>query len=136
MWSMGKTRAPVATVMVGLLLSLPGGAYATDCIALPIKPIRHVCGVVMNLIGERIPNAKVTVLKDGKELATVQTSADGKFSCERLDAGRYDVRVEADGYLTAQDSIAIVKPTSNCRRGLEVVLAVGTACSGIGRAKH
>jgi uncharacterized membrane protein len=135
MWGMERTRALFVAVLGGLLLSLPGGAYATDCIALPIKPIRHVCGVVVNQIGERIPNAKVAVLKDGKELATVQTGADGKFSCERLDADRYDVRVEADGYITAQDSVVIVRPATKCNRGLLVSLSL-VGCSGMSRAEH
>ncbi len=138
MWGMERARTTFATLMAGLLLAaLASMSYATTCIILPHKPIRlrHVCGLVLNEIEEKIPNAKVMVLKGGKELATVQTGADGKFSFERLEAGNYEVRVEAAGYITAQDSVVIVRPATKCNRGLLVSLNL-MACSGMIRAKH
>jgi len=64
--------------MIGLLLFFPSAiSYASECVALPpLKPIHHVCGFVVDPSGEPIPNAKVTILKDGNEVATMQTSAD------------------------------------------------------------
>jgi len=138
MWFMKPARAPFAALIAGFLILLPASTcYATDCIELPHKPIRlrHVCGIVVNEIEEQIANAKVTVLKGGKELVVVQTGADGRFSFELLVAGNYEVRVEAEGYVTAQDSIVIVRPTTNCSRGLQVWLHL-SGCSGMGRAKH
>jgi len=135
---MRKRHALFAALIVGLLLVVPvSTSYATDCIVLPHKPIRlrRVCGIVLNEIEEQIPSAKVTVLKAGRELGAVQTDADGRFSFDRLEAGNYEVRVEAGGYLAAQDSVVIVRPATKCKRGLLVSLSL-VACSGMSRAKH
>ena len=35
--------------------------------------------MVNNQLGERIPNAKLTLLQGGMELATTQTDSNGKF---------------------------------------------------------
>jgi hypothetical protein len=90
---------------------------------------------VLNSIEEQIPNATVTVRRGGVQLATVQTGSDGRFSFESLEAGNYEVRVDAPGYITAQDSIVIVRPATKCNRGLLVSLNL-MACSGMRRAKH
>jgi Carboxypeptidase regulatory-like domain len=134
---MNTTRARLAAFVLVLLLWLPvSGSYATTSIALPVKPIRRVCGIVRDLTGDPIPNAKVTVLKGEAEVVVVQAGEDGKFSCGRLEAGNYNVRVQADGFNTARSSVVIVKPTAKCVEGLEVRLSVGMGCSGMIRAKR
>ncbi len=65
------------------------------------------------------------------ELASVQTTEDGKFSFEQLEAGNYDIRVQADHYNSAQSPIVLAKPAMKCKRGLQVSLAVGTSCSSV-----
>ena len=122
MWLMKPARAPFAALIAGLLLLAASTCNATTCVAEPVKPIRHVCGIVKNEAGAPIPHAKVTVLKGGTELGAVQTGTDGKFSLERLEAGNYDVQVEADGYHTERSSIVIVRPATKCKRGLYVLL--------------
>jgi hypothetical protein len=132
---MGK---PLGAIIVGLLLLLPAETiHATTCIALPpLKPIHHICGFVNNQLGEPIPNAKVTVLQNGSEIVTLQTSTDGRFSFEQLKAGHYDIQVKANGYLSAFSSIILVKPEiTKCRRELDVLLSVGMGCSGISLVK-
>jgi Carboxypeptidase regulatory-like domain len=91
---------------------------------------------VINELREPIPNAKVTILKGETELVAVYADADGKFSFERLEAGNYVIRVQADNYKSAQSPIVIVKPTMKCKRGLRVMLGVGMQCSGINLAKR
>jgi len=134
---MRRKRASFAAIIVGFVLLLPSKvSYATTCVPVPIKPIRHVCGIVTNQLGEPIPNAKVTILRGIMKLASVQTSEDGRFSFQELEAGNYYIRVEADNYKSAQSPIVLVKPTTKCKQSLEVLLAVGTACSGVGLAKR
>src|ERR1700730_18767439 len=137
MWLMRRTLASFAAMVGGFLLLLPAEfSYATICILVPIKPIRHVCGIVTNRLGEPIQNAKVTILKEATELASAQTSEDGKFSFEQLESGNYNIRVQADHYNPTQSPIVLVKPAMKCKQALEVVLAVGTSCSSVGLAKR
>jgi hypothetical protein len=136
MWFMGSRRGPFAALIVGILLFQPAGAsYATTCVAIPVKPIHHVCGIVIDPLGEPISNAKVTILKGETELVTVQTGVDGKFSIEPLEARNYGLRVRSTGFQTAQSPIVVVKPQAKCKRVLEVVLAVGMGCSGMALVK-
>ncbi len=129
--------ASFGAMIAGFLLLSPAEvSYATTCIVVPIKPIRHVCGIVTNQLGEPIPNAKVTILRGAMELASVQTTEDGKFSLEQLEAGNYDIRIQADHYNSAQSPIVLAKPAMKCKRGLQVLLAVGTSCSSVGLAKR
>jgi hypothetical protein len=39
-----------------------------------------VCGTIVDQVGEVVPGATVTILKDGTEIAAVETGVDGKFS--------------------------------------------------------
>ena len=134
---MGRTKIPFASIIVGFLLLVPTElSHATTCTLLPIKPIRYVCGIVLNQLGEPIPNAKVTILEGITELASVQTNNDGKFSFEQLKAGKYDILVQADFYKSARASIVLVRPATKCKRTLQVTLAVGMACSSVGLANR
>lgn len=121
----------------GFILLLPAGfSYATTCIALPpLKPIHQACGVVIDPLGEPIPNAKVAILKDGRELVALQTRKDGKFSFEQLEVGRYDIQVEANGFKPAFSSIVLVKPAPKCKWALQVLLELGMGCSSISEVK-
>lgn len=134
---MKRIRAPLATVFAVVFWWLPAGiSYATECLPLPPpKPIQHVCGIIINQLGEPIPNAKVAVLKDGQELVALRTDKDGKFSFEQLEAGSYQIQVHGDGYLDAYFPVVVVKPTTKCRRVLQVGLAVGMGCSGMSVVK-
>lgn len=64
-----------ASLPAALLLSLPSTtSSATTCVGLPsLKPVHCICGVVFFPSGDRIANAKVTVLQGGKEIAVQET---------------------------------------------------------------
>jgi len=124
-------------IIVGFLLLLPAEvSCATTCILVPIKPIRHVCGMLTNQLGEPIPNAKVAILRGAREIVSVQTSEDGKFSFEQLEAGNYEIRVQADHYNSVQSPFILVKPKTKCKRALQVILAAGMSCSSVGLIKR
>jgi hypothetical protein len=109
---------------------------ADTCIGLPIKPIRHLCGIVTNEIGERISNATLTVLKGGVEIKTLQADADGKFEFGRLEAGDYELRAQSEGYSVMQHSVKVVGPRAKCTGGLQVVLGLHVCGSGITKLKR
>ena len=130
-------RKVLAGIITGSLLLLPcGDCYGTTCLALPpLKPVHHLCGFVVNQLGDPIGTATVTVIKDGREIASVQTSTDGRFVFTQLKAGSYDIRVQANGFLSAFSSIILIKPGAACKKELGVLLAVGMGCSSISLGK-
>jgi Carboxypeptidase regulatory-like domain len=129
--------APFGTWIVGVFMFLPASTSANTCFDVPpLKPIRHVCGIVTNQVGERIPNTKLILLKGGTELVTIQAGPDGKFEFGRVEAGNYELRAQFDGYLTVQSSIVVVRPTAKCNRGLNVTLPVTACAGGIAKAEH
>ena len=122
---------PLLAIIVGFLLFFPSDiSYATECLAPPpLKAIHHVCGFVKDPSGAHVADAKVTILKEGNEVATMQSGADGRFAFEELKAGKYDMRVDAKGFVTAVSSIVVVKPGAGCKKELSVSLGVGMSCS-------
>jgi hypothetical protein len=121
----------VLAAIITLLLPY-GNCYSTTCLALPpLKPVHHLCGFVINQLGEPIGTATVTVVRDGREIASMQTSTDGRFAFKKLKAGSYDIRVQANGFLSAFSSIILVNPAEACKKELGVSLAVGMGCSSI-----
>jgi hypothetical protein len=120
------------TWIAGFLMLLSAtSSSATTCVVTPLKPVRHVCGIVINQAGERIPNARLTLLQGKAELVTVVTGADGKFEFEALEVGNYELRALGDDvYLAVQSPIRIVRPTAKCKQRLQVMLPVGSSCGG------
>jgi len=85
-----RVRVVFASLLAALLLMLPiRNSSATTCIAQPpLKPIHRISGVVFSPSGDRVARAKVTVLQAGKDVATQDSDNDGKFSFDRLEAGK------------------------------------------------
>jgi|SRR5437660_6092447 len=95
---MKRVRPIFASLLAALLLSLPPAICCpTTCVGLPpLKPVHSICRVVFFPSGDRIANAKVTVLQAGKEIAVQETDNDGKFSFDHLEAGKYEIRVRVE----------------------------------------
>jgi hypothetical protein len=60
----------------------------------PIKPIHCVRGIVIDLSGGRISNARVTILRGGTGIVSMRANADGKFSFDRLKLGTMKFRLK------------------------------------------
>ena len=58
-------------------------------------------GRVNDPVGKSVPNAKVVVLQDGREVAHATSNADGAYELSVPNGGRYDVQVEAEGFAAA-----------------------------------
>jgi hypothetical protein len=129
-------RAFFASAAVGVLLSLPYVASpATTCEALPpLKPIHCICGVVFFPSGDRISNARVTVLQADKEIAAQQTDKDGKFSFEGLKAGKYEIRVRTENG-GAYSQVVLTRPETKTKRELAVNINPSGSCSSISLVK-
>jgi vitamin B12 transporter len=57
-------------------------------------------GRVVDPLGNLVPNAKLVLLQDDKELVEGRSDAEGSFSLAAPNAGRYSLRVEAAGFAT------------------------------------
>jgi vitamin B12 transporter len=65
-------------------------------------------GKVSDPVGQSVPNAKILILQDNKEVAHGATNADGTFEVSVPQGGRYDVQVEAQGFATTTIPSAFV----------------------------
>jgi|SRR5271166_3643392 len=125
-------RIALASAIAGMILVVSTGTAAANvCVTKRIKSLARTCGSVIDAVGEPIPNAKVTILKDGTEVAETQTDDGGKFSFETLKEGTYEIRVRANGFQTFGFRIVAVKPARKCKRTLRITLSVGySSCAG------
>lgn len=112
------------TALAILFFSSFSTSLACTSIQFPVKPIRHLCGIVTNQIGERISNATLTLLKGGAELKSLQADGEGKFEFAGLEVGDYELRVRSEGYSSIQSPIKIVRSTTKCAGGLKIVLSL------------
>src|SRR6266404_1464804 len=116
---MKRVRPFFVSLLVTLLFSLPSAtSSATTCVGMPpLKPIHRICGVVFFPSGDRVHNAKVTVLQGGKEIAVQETRDEGKFSFEHVKAGNYEIQVRVNGVPgVASSQVVLVYPESRTKR--------------------
>jgi hypothetical protein len=130
-----QLQARCATAVVGFLLVLPAGSPGTTeiCKEVRLKPLHCVCGTVLNVLGEPVANATLTVLSNGNGSTVVKTSERGEFSFDELTPGNYELQVQANGFRRYQFPIVVVKSKSKCSRALEIRLTIGYPenCTGI-----
>jgi iron complex outermembrane receptor protein/vitamin B12 transporter len=80
-------------------------------------------GTVVDPLGDAVPGAAVTLLRDGQQVATATTSTAGEFSFANLTADRYQVRVELSGFETRTTDAVFVDGST--RAPLIVGLSLG-----------
>jgi hypothetical protein len=123
---MKKKCHPIATILAGLLLIQTASGAEVICEKeRPLKPVRCVCGKLIDPAGGPVSGATVRVVKDGKDLAIVNTSGDGTFIFGELKYGRYELNAQADGLRQFRSSIVVANPAKQCERGLLIMLEVG-----------
>lgn len=89
---------------VGILVSL----LLIFLVAAEARSSGTLSGKALDPLGGAVPNAKVTLLQQGKDAAAASTDQDGVFVFSGLDAGRYSVRVEAKGFDIQEDGPVFV----------------------------
>lgn len=119
---MAKARVLFAAMAAGLLLAAGALRAEVTCEAPRLKPLRCVCGTIIDQVGEVVPRADVTILRDGTEIATVETGIDGKFKFGELKAGNYDLQAQATGFRLFSFPIVVENPDKKCKRPLEIIL--------------
>jgi hypothetical protein len=90
-----------------------------------LKPLRCVCGTIIDESGEVVLRADVVILKDGTEIATVETGKNGKFSFQAIKPGSYDLQARAFGFRVFSAPIVVANPAKKCRQRLEIVMVGG-----------
>ena len=113
-------------------------ATTVICGKLHIKPMHRLCGIAINPVGDRVPDATVKVLSGEKEILSLKSDLNGKFSYDGLQEGSYVVLIQADGYVSQQFPIEIRKPSKRCKRMLEIrlMLAYPYSCTNVRQVKQ
>jgi Carboxypeptidase regulatory-like domain len=131
---MESIRRVLGVIVAGLLLLVTTaalGASEVICNQTQLKPMRHICGIVIDATGSPVAHAKVAILSGETEVAAIETGQDGKFAFDGPKARSYDVRAQALGFQNFQFPIVLVKPGGRCKRALEVVLVTASeSCPG------
>lgn len=91
----------LAFLAASLLLSLPAALRAA-----PAGDPVSFHGRVLDPAGLPIPEARVTALQGSASAATAVSGADGRFTLE-LAAGRYDLRVEVEGFAETVERVTL-----------------------------
>ena len=123
---MSRFAVFMAASLAVVLLRCASSSGANVYLEPNLKPLRHVCGVVVDKYNRPIPKTKVVILKGGREISGVRTGEDGKFSFEHLAADRYEIRAEAIGFHPESFHIVLVKPKTPTNQMLRIRLSVGT----------
>lgn len=125
MAAMRKKGHPIATTLVGLLLIQTASRAEVICEKVrPLKPVRCVCGELIDQSGGPVSGATVKVVKGGTGLASVKTAADGKFMFGELKSGSYELSAQLDGFLPFRAPIVVASPAKQCKRGLLIMLVL------------
>jgi vitamin B12 transporter len=65
-------------------------------------------GKILDPLGQSVPNAKIVIQQNNKEVAHGASTAEGAFELTVPEGGRYDIRVEAQGFATTTVSSVFV----------------------------
>jgi Carboxypeptidase regulatory-like domain len=113
----------VAMILAGLLLVPTASRSEVVCEKVrPLKPVRCICGKLIDLADDPVSGVTVTVIKDGRNLATKETDADGNFIFDGMRPGRYELGARPDGFLPFRFPIVVANPEKQCKRGLLIKL--------------
>src|SRR2546429_9703071 len=119
---MKRVRPVFPSLFLAFFLAVGSAiSFAPSCVGLPpLKPIHRICGVVFFPSGDRIANAKVTVLQADKEIAVQETNKDGKFSFDHLEAGNYKIRVHVEAVPLAATDVVLIQSEGKPKPGIAV----------------
>src|ERR1700735_5174984 len=108
---MKKKGHQVAATLVGLLLIQTASRAEVVCEKeRPLKPVRCVCGKLIDPVGGPISGAAVKIVKDGIDIASVKTAADGNFMFRELKPGHYELDARFDVFLPFRSPIVVSNP--------------------------
>lgn len=91
--------------------------------ALPALAANGISGHILDPLGARISNAKISLISDGKIVADTTSDSDGRFTFKDLNSSRYSLRASASGFGTAESAPVIVHAQGET--SLDLTLPVG-----------
>jgi iron complex outermembrane receptor protein/vitamin B12 transporter len=101
------------------------------CVSVPAALAQQqgaLSGAVLDPLGARVPNAEVTLLRDGEQAARTTAGADGAYTFAGVVPGRYQVLATAPGF-EAQTSAPVFVDAAGAR--VDVTLQVGSVTQGV-----
>jgi hypothetical protein len=114
-----------STALLAFVLAMKSSTQADVCVFERPKPIRHVCGLIVDSQTEPIGGAKVTLFKRGKELLTARSSEDGKFDLQKVPNGHYELLVEHQFFKWFRFAFIVTRTSDICTSQLRVEMATG-----------
>jgi iron complex outermembrane receptor protein/vitamin B12 transporter len=114
---MSKFRSGTAFLLLTFFLTVfasIAGASATGTVG----------GKVVDPLGAAVPNADVTLLRNGKVAGVTKTDQEGKFVFSPVEVGQYFVRVEAPGFAPQESPPVNLAPARSV--SIDINLQVGT----------
>jgi vitamin B12 transporter len=111
-WTINLTSIALTTIALVLFAS-SSRAQSTP----------NLRGKVVDQLGSRVPDAKVILLEDGKEIVTGKSDGQGSFSLVAPKEGRYSLRVDATGF--AAQTIPVDVGKNGKTEELTVTLTIG-----------
>jgi hypothetical protein len=97
--------------------------HAVAQIVSPSTP-GSITGTVADPTGAVIPNAAITLLREGEPAITATSDGLGRFTVSRLSPGSYDVQAQAPGFDTTRLQNIHVVPGAT--REITLTLAIAT----------
>jgi iron complex outermembrane receptor protein/vitamin B12 transporter len=88
------------------------------------KSLGTLSGKVLDPVGGTVPNAKVILLQQSREIGSANSDQDGLFVFSGLDTGRYSLRIEAKGFATEEEPPVYLAP--GARLNVNVSLQIGS----------
>src|ERR1700687_393581 len=109
---MRTPRGLIVAILVGPLILLPETLRAESICSKerPVKPVRCVCGKLIDQSGGPVSGALVRLNRDGAEVATESTNTDGKFLFRELKSGNYELAADSHDFLSFRSPIVLTKP--------------------------
>jgi len=128
-------RSLVASLVLSHLVAI---AHANTCVEPGRASVPGVCGGVINIAGEHLPGAELTLTSETNS-ATYRTTSDqqGRFSFGPLPKGDYLLRGSAPGFTTAYGHIRVSTSRKTCKPKLIVKLGFNSCEGGVGvKGRH
>ena len=113
-------RWRAVAVLLLLLVEIPAIAQSQNVLQ----------GRVNDPLGKSVPNVRIVVLQGGQEVAHTTSNDDGAYELSVPNGGRYDVRVEAEGFAPTTVS-AVFVATGKVTEVPPVALAIGLLTQNI-----
>jgi Flp pilus assembly protein TadD len=105
-------QIPMSRILLSFALGLLLGTAPASA---QLQSQKQIDGRVQTVTGEPLPDAAIVLLKGrvGNEISRSRLGTGGYFSFSSLSAGQYRVVVQAEGFLTAEESVVIPQSSQN-----------------------